>query len=963
MIWLKLSLYSLAFALFADAAPVSSGEEAETSSSTSSYAPAQITVDNELTLGVSQVPKIVNKTAIDANEAAKGYELVNVTTTAKGLTGILKLNEATNIYGYDFDYLNLSVEYQSDDRLNVHIEPVDTDNVFILPESLVAKPSADDGDKIESFHFGGSSDLVFEYSSKNFGFEILRKSTGKSIFSTIGNPLVFSNQFIQFNTSLPKDHFITGLGESIHGFRNEPGIVKTLYANDIANPIDGNIYGVHPFYIDQRFDTNATHGVYWRTSAIQEVAVGNESLTWRALSGVVDLYFFSGPKPKDVIQQYVKEVGLPTFQPYWALGYHQCRWGYDTIEELDEVVENFKKFDIPLETIWSDIDYMDSYKDFTNDPHRYPLEKYQQFLDKLHENNQHYVPIIDAAIYVPNPENATDNDYDVFHYGNETDVFLKNPDGSLYIGAVWPGYTVFPDFLSENIQKYWTKVFKDWYQQIKFDGIWLDMNEVSSFCVGSCGSGKITDNPVHPPFAVGGEATEFPEGFNKTNGTEYASFTSSLAAASPTSDEDSSASSTSVSIDSLNTLAPGKGNINYPPYAINNDQGDHDLATHAVSPNATHQDGTLEYDVHNLYGYLETNATFEALLEIQPNKRPFIISRSSFAGSGRQTGHWGGDNYSQFRYAYFSIAQAFSFGLSGIPFFGADVCGFTGNSDYELCSRWMQLGSFFPFYRNHNILGAISQEPYVWESVTEATKTSMQIRYLLLPYYYTLLHEAHTTGIPILRAFAWQFPENKNVSTVDTQFFVGDALVVTPVLEQGVDTVKGTFPGSGNEEVYYDWYTHEKQNFTDGKNETLQAPLGHIPLHIRGGHILPTQEPAYTTTESRQNPWGLIVALDKDGKAEGKLYSDDGESYEVEESLFVNFIASDNTLLSTSYGEYEVEQPLANITILGVENKPKEVKFDDSKVDFTFENNTIFVTGLDDQTEDGAFAKHFKLSW
>lgn len=79
--------------------------------------------------------------------------------------------------------------------------------------------------------------------------------------------------------------------------------------------------------------------------------------------------------------------------------------------------------------------------------------------------------------------------------------------------------------------------------------------------------------------------------------------------------------------------------------------------------------------------------------------------------------------------------------------------------------------------------------------------------------------------------------------------------------------------------------------------------------------------------------------------------------------MFVNFIASDNTLLSTSYGEYEVEQPLANITILGVENKPKEVKFDDSKVDFTFENNTIFVTGLDDQTEDGAFAKHFKLSW
>ena len=89
---------------------------------------------------------------------------------------------------------------------------------------------------------------------------------------------------------------------------------------------------------------------------------------------------------------------------------------------------------------------MDGYKDFTNDPHRFPLDKYRKFLDDIHNNSQHYVPIFDAAIYVPNPNNATDDDYEPFHLGNESDVFLKNPDGSLYIGAVWPGYTVFPDF-------------------------------------------------------------------------------------------------------------------------------------------------------------------------------------------------------------------------------------------------------------------------------------------------------------------------------------------------------------------------------------------------------------------------------------------------------------------------------------------------------------------------------------
>ncbi|KAK6455633.1 Glucoamylase 1 precursor [Scheffersomyces xylosifermentans] len=941
------------------ASSASSSVASDSASGSSSQSDSAYTVPNELTLGVAQVPNIYNESAVDANVAAKGYSLVNVTTIPRGLTGILELKEATNIYGYDFEHLNLTVTYQSDTRLNIHIEPTNLTDVFILPEKLVIKPKVE-GDT-ESFNFD-DSDLVFEYSEKDFSFEVIRSSTGEVLFSTAGNPLVFSNQFIQFNTSLPKGHAITGLGESIHGSLNEPGTVKTLYANDVGDPIDGNIYGVHPVYYDQRYNSNTTHGVYWRTSAIQEVVIGEESLTWRALSGVIDLYFFSGPDPKDVIRQYVKEIGLPAFQPYWALGYHQCRWGYREIEDLVDVVDNFKKFNIPLETIWSDIDYMDSYKDFTNDPHRYPTDKYQDFLDELHNNSQHYVPIFDAAIYVPNPNNATDNDYEPFHAGNESDVFLKNPDGSLYIGAVWPGFTAFPDFLANNTQDYWNQMFKDWHDRIPFDGIWSDMNEVSSFCVGSCGSGRYFENPAQPPFLVGGEVTQYPTGFNVSNSTEWKSISSSIAATASTS-KSSPTSSSSSSIDSMNTLAPGKGNINYPPYAINHAQGEHDLATHAVSPNATHQDGTLEYDIHNLYGFLQEKAIHEALLEIFPNKRPFIIARSTFAGAGAYMGHWGGDNNADYDMMYFSIPQAFSMGLSGIPFFGVDVCGFNGNSDAELCSRWMQLGSFFPFYRNHNVLGAISQEPYVWSSVADATRTSMAIRYLLLPYYYTLLHESHVTGLPILRSFAWQFPYEKQYKGVDNQFFVGDALLVTPVLQPGVKKVNGTFPGANVTEVYYDWYTHEKQNFTDGKNETLAAPIGHIPLHIRGGNILPLQEPGYTVAESRQNPFGLIVALDNEGKAEGKLYLDDGESLEIEESLYVNFVASKNELIASPFGDYNASQPLANVTILGVEHKPKQVQFDGSKVKFSYENSTIFVTNLETKTPSGAFANQFTISW
>jgi len=117
----------------------------------------------------------------------------------------------------------------------------------------------------------------------------------------------------------------------------------------------------------------------------------------------------------------------------------------------ENVVNNFAKFEIPLETIWNDIDYMKGYRDFDNDPIRFPYDEGKEFLDRLHENGQHYVPIVDAAIYHPNPQNKSDA-YPVFNHGNETGSFMLNPDGSLYIGQVWPGFTVFPGTL-HNMHK------------------------------------------------------------------------------------------------------------------------------------------------------------------------------------------------------------------------------------------------------------------------------------------------------------------------------------------------------------------------------------------------------------------------------------------------------------------------------------------------------------------------------
>lgn len=242
---------------------------------------------------------------------------------------------------------------------------------------------------------------------------------------------------------------------------------------------------------------------------------------------------------------------------------------------------------------------------------------------------------------------------------------------------------------------------------------------------------------------------------------------------------------------------------------------------------------------------------------------------------------------------FFSIPQALSFSLFGIPMFGVDTCGFADNADMELCSRWMQLSAFFPFYRNHNTLGAASQEPYIWSAVTDASKAAMKIRYALLPYIYTTFYLSHSTGSTTMRALAWEFPDEPWLANADRQFLLGDAIMVTPCLVQGATAVDGVFPGVGSGTVWYDWYSQALiTGVSPGQNVTIDAPLGHIPVYVRGGKIIPLQNPGLTTAAVRESPWSLLVALDQNGQAKGGLYLDDGESLVPNATTWVDVSAS-----------------------------------------------------------------------
>lgn len=225
---------------------------------------------------------------------------------------------------------------------------------------------------------------------------------------------------------------------------------------------------------------------------------------------------------------------------------------------------------------------------------------------------------------------------------------------------------------------------------------------------------------------------------------------------------------------------------------------------------------------------------------------------------------------------------------------GADICGFIFDTTEELCARWIEVGAFYPFSRNHNTLGAAPQELYLWPSVAEASRKVLNFRYKLLPYMYSLFAQAHSSGATVARPLWMNFPQDPAAVTIDNQFMLGPSIMVSPVLTQGAKSVQAYFPQAL-------WYpvdlstgvvSYTPLDFQTGPaTVTLDTPLTETNVHVRGGSIIPMQQSAMTTTAARATPFSLLVALCQKGHARGGLFWDDGEQVEVEQYLSVSYSA------------------------------------------------------------------------
>ena len=351
----------------------------------------------------------------------------------------------------------MEVSYQAKERLNVRIQPkyigAANNSWFILGTDFVRLPEWDGATTKDN------SDLQFTWSNEpTFQFAISRPGEEEELFSTFGHVIVFEDQFIELKTNMIDDYNVYGLAENIRNFRMGTNYTQTLFNADTADVIDENSYGTHPFYQETRYrhgQPSTAHGVYARNAHAQEWLMRENTISYRAIGGSFNFYFLSGQESDvtgsgnssssalEVFRQYQSGcVGLPAFQQYWTLGFHQCHWGWTSISDLRDVIGNYSAAGVPVESIWNDIDLYDQYRIFTNNPIGYPSDGMHDFVDYLHSRGQRYVAIQDSNVYFPNPSNASDAAaYPQFSRGAEVNAFIRDPEtGYFYIGENWPGF-------------------------------------------------------------------------------------------------------------------------------------------------------------------------------------------------------------------------------------------------------------------------------------------------------------------------------------------------------------------------------------------------------------------------------------------------------------------------------------------------------------------------------------------
>lgn len=367
-----------------------------------------------------------------------------------------------------------------------------------------------------------------------------------------------------------------------------------------------------------------------------------------------------------------------------------------------------------------------------------------------------------------------------------------------------------------------------------------------------------------------------------------------------------------------------------------------------------HPDKTFPYDTrhagdgspgdhrryHNVFGMQMARASYEGLRKLEPGKRPFVLTRAGFAGVQRFSAVWTGDNVASWEHLQLSIPMLANLSVSGVPFVGADVGGFSGVPSGELYTRWLQAAALTPFLRSHSETGVANKE--AWEYGDEfipVNRASVELRYRLLPYLYTQFYLHEDSGMPVMRPLWFNYPKDMETYLVADQYLVGKDILVAPVVRESERKRSVYFPKGD------DWRDFETgELYKGGTRQMVDAPLERLPVFIRVGSVVPVQPPVQHTGLIKGAPITLLVSAGiGEGLTEEQLVfldSGDGFGYRNGEFRKLSISHRRGTLRIDRTGSYRSGQKVAGIEVIGVGARPSEVAADGERIDFDYESGT-----------------------
>jgi alpha-glucosidase len=658
------------------------------------------------------------------------------------------------------------------------------------------------------------------------------------------------------------------------------------------NPAPQDQYGGSPYSYGLFFDNPAQSYFNIGTSDYSDMF---GKYYFGALYGDLDYYFMFGNKTSDVLGQYTLLTGRSPMPPKYVFGFHQGAFGYYNSYILSIVANAYRAANIPIDGLHIDVDFQNNYRTFTSSDLKFPcVQEYMTYLHSLgFKCSTNITPLITA--------NQLDENNQPAPYPQRDALLAMNgllfntragqpPDPNLYQGIIYYGmnmgsnpYPAPP--LMPNNQGYTPMQADGYYPDLGRADVRQAWGQQYQHLIKDVDIDMIWQDMTDPAIANPPENT-MPLDLQQSNGTSYV------------------------------------------PHA----------------------------KVHNAYALNLLDATTGGLQSLRPDRRTFIIARGGYAGLQRYAGLWTGDSASTWDFLRINIPVVLNIGLSGIPISGCDIGGFAigsgpssgttapfsvsygkvygGITNYELFTRWMQLGAFLPWYRNHyNGYNKQFQEVYNYgEPVPTNCRKYIALRYRLVQLFYDAMYQWTQTGIPIVRAlFLNESSDPAVYNYLDDQFFVGKDFLVAPIIQQHETLSAPTTPVR---DVYLpagsQWYSfmdnsYPLQSPVNGGTliSNYYADLDLVPIYVRAGAILPMRELEQFIGQLSSNPltFNIYPGLDDTYM----LYQDDGISTDAQtqqkyRTTNVSHVTQDNVRsvrLQRAFDQFTPNEKFYYIALLG----------------------------------------------